>query len=624
MKELAWIMKKNEWLSNQSLDEKLKEELGKLSDEELKEAFDRDLEFGTGGLRGVIGPGTNRMNIYTVRRTTQGFADYLIKKYNKAPEKVLKQDNYGEIFGAGLNVAISYDSRINSELFAKTVAEVMAGNGIKAYIFNQLMPTPTLSFAVRNFKSQGGIMITASHNPSKYNGYKAYNNYGCQLNLDEAEEVYKHIEEVDIFNGVKSLSFDEELKKGKLIEIIGDDISEKFIQAVKNESLKLGIEKATGQSRGNITGKLNVVYTPLNGAGNLWVRRIMTEIGVKNVSIVKEQELPDGNFPTCPYPNPEKREALKLGLELCEELYKKHSQSLIGNQTGSIFSLAPDILIASDPDSDRVGVAVLHEDKSVIDQAKGESKNSVEHYKMLSGNQIGILIVDFIIKMRKAIGDDLTGKVVFKTIVTSKMVDAICVANEIEVADVLTGFKFIGEQISLLEDKGEEDRYLFGFEESYGYLKGSYVRDKDAINGAMLVCEMAAYYKNKGMTLIDALNTLYDEHGYFINDLLDYNFDSFDGLEKMKNIMAGARAYMPAEFCGCKVSKKIDYLGETGLPKSDVLEYRLENGSSITIRPSGTEPKIKIYLEVKGKTVEEGKKLIGCYASAIDKMINNQ
>jgi phosphoglucomutase len=500
----------------------------------------------------------------------------------------------------------------------------MAGNGIKAYIFNQLMPTPTLSFAVRNFKSQGGIMITASHNPSKYNGYKAYNDYGCQLNLDEAEEVYKFIEAVDIFNGIKSGSFDEEIKSGKLIEIISDEVSEQFIGAVKKESLKAGIEKATGQPEEDITSELNVVYTPLNGAGNLWVRKILSEIGVKNVNIVKEQELPDGNFPTCPYPNPEKREALKLGLELCEELYKKHRQSLIGNQSDPIFSLAPDILIASDPDSDRVGVAVLEEDKLGANQDKAASNDKAEHYKMLSGNQVGILITDFIIKMRKLIEDDLTDKIVFKTIVTSKMVDAICIANEIEVMDVLTGFKFIGEQVSILEDKGEEDRYLFGFEESYGYLKGSYVRDKDAINGAMLVCEMAAYYKHKGLTLIDVLDSLYKEHGYFINDLLDYNFDSFDGLDKMKKIMSRARGYMPSEFCGCKVSRKIDYLGETGLPKSDVLEYRLENGSSITIRPSGTEPKIKIYLEVKGKTIEDGKELIKCYATEIDKMINEK
>lgn len=620
MSEKDWMIKKNEWLSNKSLDAKLKEELTKLSEEELIEAFDRDLEFGTGGLRGVIGPGTNRMNIYTVRRTTQGFADYLLGKHGKTGIISAKSEVEVKTSETGLNVTISYDSRINSELFAKTAAEVMAGNGIKAYIFNQLMPTPTLSFAVRNFKSQGGIMITASHNPSKYNGYKAYNNYGCQLNLDEAEEVYKHIEAVDIFNGVKSVSFDEEVRNGKLIEIIGDEVSEKFIEAVKKESLKPGIEKDTGQSEKNITSKLNVVYTPLNGAGNLWVRRILSEIGVKNVSIVKEQELPDGNFTTCPYPNPEKREALKLGLELCEELHKKYSEKFIANEKATCatnnnsnknedsISLVPDILIASDPDSDRVGVAVLHE----------------EHYKMLSGNQVGILITDFIIKMRKAVGDDLKGKIVFKTIVTSKMVDAICNANEIEVMDVLTGFKFIGEQVSILENKGEEDRYLFGFEESYGYLKGSYVRDKDAINGAMLVCEMAAYYKHKGMTLIDALNTLYEEHGYFINDLLDYNFDSFDGLEKMKNIMANARTYIPDEFCGCKVSKKIDYLGKTGLPKSDVLEFRLENGSSITIRPSGTEPKIKIYLEVRGKTMEEGRQLIECYKNEINKLLNKK
>ena len=604
-----WRLKYKEWIQNNDIDLELRNELLKLTDEEIEDSFNRDLEFGTGGLRGIIGPGTNRMNINTVRRTTQGFADYLILKYKKENVKDTIE-GIGDKDQTQLRVAISYDSRIKSELFAKASAEVLAANGIKAYIFNQLMPTPVLSFAVRAFSAQGGIMITASHNPAKYNGYKAYNRYGCQLNLDEAADVYKCIEAVDMFSGVKFSEFDKEATKGELIEIIGENVAADFIASVKKESLGVGIGKATGHDTRKINANLNVVYTPLNGAGNLWVRKILSEIGVENVSIVKEQELPDGNFPTCPYPNPEKKEALKLGLALCEELYEKYNKPSQGE------NLIPDILIASDPDSDRVGVAVLQAGKS-----KSENGNPSEHYKLISGNQIGILLVDFIIKMRKAAGDNLQDKIVFKTIVTSKMVDSVCKETGIECKDVLTGFKFIGEQICLLEDQGEEDRYLFGFEESYGYLKGSYVRDKDAINGSMLVCEMTAYYKHCGMTLLDALDALYVVYGYFINDLLDFSFDEFGGLDKMKNIMQAVRTAGFKEFCGMKIAETIDYLGETSLPKSDVLEFRLENGSSITIRPSGTEPKLKIYLEVKGDSRADGLNLLSCYSQEIKKWV---
>jgi phosphoglucomutase len=434
------------WLAQEDLDETLKKELLEIKDqEELNDRFYRDLEFGTGGLRGILGAGTNRMNIYTVRKATQGFADYLNKHYGPGNEK----------HSGRPSVAIAYDSRINSRLFAVEAACVLAANGIKSYLYTELMPTPALSFAVRYYKCCAGIMVTASHNPSKYNGYKAYNDEGCQLTLEAADEVLSQIEKVDLFNDVKIINGDN----SPLIELISDEVTEAFLSAVMKEST--GVD----------CSELSVVYTPLNGTGNVPVRKIMERIGVKKVGIVKEQELPDGNFPTCPYPNPEKKEALTLGLELCKKLSGE------GN--------APDILLATDPDCDRVGIAARHKDADGNDD-----------YQLITGNEAGVLLLDYISTVRSAVNSAKPmprDPIAIKTIVTSKMAEQVAKNYGVTMIDVLTGFKFIGEQIGFLEAKGEEGRYIFGFEESYGYLSGAYVRDKDAVNASMLICEMTAY-----------------------------------------------------------------------------------------------------------------------------------
>lgn len=545
------------WRTGGYTDEATQSELMQIADdkEEIYDRYYKDLEFGTGGLRGVIGAGINRMNIYTVRKATQGFADYI--KDTTAKEEAR-------------SVAIAYDSRRFSVEFAQSAAEVLAANGIHCYIFPELMPTPALSFAVRHYGCAAGIMITASHNPAKYNGYKAYDAQGCQLTLEAAEAVLSRINALDIFHDVKYIPFQEAL--ADKIEYIPQEISEAYLQAVLSESLT-GVE---------LNSKLKIVYTPLNGAGNKPVRRILEMAGFSDVSIVKEQELPDGDFPTSPYPNPEKAEALERGLKLCKDNAQK--------------GMAPDLLLATDPDCDRVGIAVHHE---------GD-------YFLLTGNEVGVLLLDFICQMRIKQGTMPKRPVAVKTVVTTAMTNAVADSYGVEVIDVLTGFKFIGEQIKALEDRQEEERFIFGFEESYGYLSKGYVRDKDAVNASLLISEMAAHYKAEGKTLVDALRGLYEKHGYYKNHLLDFYFEGAQGMAKMARIMENFRADPPVQAAGRKVAGCVDYMDsdQTGLPAANVLAFHLEDGSSFVVRPSGTEPKIKVYLSAKGRTALESDEII--------------
>ena len=560
----------NLWLEKAVEDGDLIEELKSIKDneEEIYERFYRSLEFGTAGLRGVIGAGTNRMNIYVVRQATQGLANYVIKKYGK---------------GA---VAISHDSRIKADLFMNEAAKVLAANGIKVYITTELQPTPVLSYLVRYFKCQAGIMVTASHNPAKYNGYKAYGEDGCQMTDVAANAVYDEICNIDIFNDVKTMDLNEALDKG-LVEYVSDDVYTSYLDEVKKQQVNTGVCK---------DADIKVVYTPLNGCGNKLVRRVLKEIGVKEVSIVKEQELPDGNFTTCPYPNPEYKEALQKGLELCEKE-------------------KPDLLLATDPDADRVGIAVRDHDGS---------------YRLISGNEDGVMLTDYILSNRKANGTMPENPVVVKTIVTSKLIEKLCEKYGAELRNVLTGFKYIGEVILGLEQKGEEDRYMFGFEESYGYLAGTYVRDKDAVVASMLICEMAATYKKQGKTLAQVIDGLYEEFGYYMNKTLSFEFEGAQGMQKMADIMSGLRDNAPAEIAGRKVVKTADYKlsvekdivsGEEktiNLPKSNVLQYNLDGEHMVIVRPSGTEPKIKIYLTAVGNDKSDAERIIGELETAME------
>ncbi len=539
------------WMEKACADPDLKAELQSVAnDEDAKnDRFYRDLEFGTGGLRGVIGAGTNRMNVYTVKKATQGLAEYILSS------------------GAEKSVAISYDSRIKSTYFAKSAAEVLAANGIKVHIYSELMPTPMLSWATRALGCGAGIMLTASHNPAKYNGYKVYGADGCQLTLDAANAVLAKINNIDIFEGVKSVDFEKALCDG-MISYIGNDVIDEYYKKVLEQGLHTDLVADSG---------LKVVYTPLNGTGNKPVRRILSEIGVKNVVVVPEQELPDGNFPTCPYPNPEIKEALQRGLDLCAKEQ-------------------PDLLLATDPDCDRVGIAVPDGDR----------------YELFTGNEVGALLLEYICKERIALGTMPKNPVAVKTIVTTNITRAICAKYGVELREVLTGFKFIGEQIGFLEEKGEENRYIFGFEESYGYLAGGYVRDKDAVVASMLICEMAAFYRTKGISLIEARKRMYDEYGVYFNALDNFTCEGASGMERMKEIMSGLRENAPTAIGGVKVLSVSDYAKsvttdtatgaktEITLPKSDVITFDLEDAASVIIRPSGTEPKIKVYYTTKG------------------------
>ena len=558
----------------------------------IEDAFYRDLEFGTGGLRGVIGAGTNRMNIYTVAKASQGLADYVISKYPVEKRRI----------------AVSRDSRIKSDVFARTAASVFTANGIDVYIYEDIMPTPCLSFATRELHCAAGVMITASHNPSKYNGYKVYGDDGCQITTGAAAEILSQIEKTDIFSGVKSLDFRIEGTRDEAMEITADDavdgrkgkiywigpkIYSDFIGNVKRQSV---LSEADEVDR-----NVAIVYSPLNGTGLKPVMRALSESGYTNITVVKEQEAPDGNFPTCPYPNPEIKEAMALGME-----YARRENA--------------DLLLATDPDCDRVGIAVKDEN--------GE-------YRLLSGNETGILLLDYIASQRKKNGTMPENPVMVKTIVTMDMAERIAEHYGIKTVNVLTGFKFIGEHIGRLESEGREKDYIFGFEESYGYLSGGYVRDKDAVDGAFLISEMFSYYKTKGISLLDKLSELYREYGYCLNTLHSFQFEGSAGFEKMQRIMQQFRmdsyaaklqgaqvpedkpAEHPAEALysfGCKkIEQLLDYKpGLGGLPKSDVLKYLLTDHCSVVIRPSGTEPKLKAYISISAdsreaaETVEAG------------------
>ncbi len=546
-----------QWKEKKLEDIELTEELEAIAgnDEAVKDRFYRDLAFGTGGLRGVIGAGTNRMNIYTVRKASQGLADYLNTEF-EAP-----------------SIAVAYDSRKNSQRFAKAAAEVFAENGIRVFQYQELMPTPMLSFAVRSLGCSAGIVITASHNPAEYNGYKVYGPDGCQITLEAAKKITGYIEQKDIFEDIRTGPFDSFLETG-MIRYIDDDTIDAYFEAVKGYSL---YEKG---------GDIKIVYTPLNGTGLKPVLRILHETGFQNITVVPEQERPDEKFTTCPYPNPEEREALQLGLKLCEEM-------------------GADLMLGTDPDCDRVGAAVRQDKK----------------YVLINGNQMGVLLFDFICMMRQAGGTMPKAPVAVKTIVTTEMAQSVADRYGVRLINVLTGFKFIGEQIGLLEERGEAERYLFGFEESYGYLSGIHARDKDAVNASMLICQMAAYYHEQGKTLIDRLNELYAEYGYFYDKLESFTFEGAAGMQRMSAIMRGLRSREISDIGSIKVVKSSDYLasqehGEQGirvisLPKSDVMGYLLEGGSSVVVRPSGTEPKMKIYYSLRCEDEVQAKKLYG-------------
>lgn len=545
------------WRKNAIDDPDLQSELSAIENdaEAIQDRFYRDLAFGTGGLRGVIGAGTNRMNIYTVRKATQGLANYVKEAFSEP------------------SVAISYDSRIKSTDFAKTAAEVLAANGVKVHIYTELKPTPMLSFAVRALHCSAGIMVTASHNPAKYNGYKAYGSDGCQMTIDAADAVLAKINALDIFNDVKHMPFDEALAAG-MISYIGDDVIEDYFRNVLAQGINTDLCAKSG---------LKIVYTPLNGTGNKPVRTILNRIGIQEVTVVKEQENPDGNFTTCPYPNPEIREALQLGLQYCDQV-------------------KPDLLLATDPDADRVGIAVP--------DGKGG-------YALFSGNEVGAMLLEYICEQRIQKGTMPKHPVAVKTIVTTDIVEAICKAYGVELIEVLTGFKFIGEQIGFLEEKGEEDRYIFGFEESYGYLAGSYVRDKDAVVASMLICEMAAYYRTKGISMMQARENLYQKYGVYVHAQHSFTFEGESGMIRMQNIMEHLRTHRPEQIDNLKVIQFADYEKQvsidltTGtetaitLPKSNVLSFTLEQGAKVIIRPSGTEPKIKAYYTTTAATEAE-------------------
>lgn len=541
------------WLTNAVNDPDLISELKDIEgkNEEISDRFYRALEFGTAGLRGVIGAGTNRMNCYTVGQATQGLAEYVKSVTDKG------------------SVAIAYDSRIKSEYFAKVTASVFAANGIKVYLYKELMPTPMLSFAVRYFKCDVGVVITASHNPAKYNGYKAYGPDGCQLTPEAADKATEVISKLDIFADVKYADFDEALADGT-IEYIGDEVIEAYLNEVMLRSEADDIDMSN----------FKVIFTPLHGAGNKPVRAILDKIGIKNVTVVPEQELPDGNFPTLPFPNPEFRKAFECALNMAE-------------------GIEPDLLLATDPDADRVGIAV---------RENGE-------YVLLTGNEVGALLLDYILKRKTEKGTLPKDPIAVKSIVSTDLATKVAESYGCKLIDVLTGFKFIGEQIAILEEKHEENRFILGFEESYGYLAGTYVRDKDAVVASMLLCEMTAYYKQKGLTLTGVLNELGKKFGYYKNMQKSVSFEGQSGMAKIKEICDNARSNPPKSIAGYKVVSVGDFMTSTEtlsdgttskieLPKADVIKFTLEDGSSVIIRPSGTEPKIKFYISVKADTAQ--------------------
>ena len=547
------------WLEASLEDPALTEELKQIEgqDEEIKERFAVALKFGTAGLRGVLGAGSNRMNIYVVRQATQGLA------------------NWVKTQGGTQTVAVSYDSRINSDVFAKETARVLAANGIKVRIYDALMPVPALSFATRYYEANAGVMITASHNPAKYNGYKAYGPDGCQMTDDAATVVYAEIQNTDILTGAKLISFEEGIASG-MIEYVGDDCKEGLYDAIKACQVRPGLCKTAG---------LKLVYSPLNGSGLVPVTRILADIGIDDITIVPEQKYPDGNFPTCPYPNPEIFQALELGLKLATE-------------TGA------DLMLATDPDADRVGIAMKCPDGT---------------YELVSGNEVGVLLLDYICEGRIEKGTMPKNAVAVKSLVSTPLADAVAANYGVEMRNVLTGFKWIGDQIARLENDNEVERFILGFEESYGYLAGPYVRDKDAVVGSMLICEMAAYYRSIGSSIKERLESIYAKYGRYLNKVDSFEFPGLSGMDKMAGIMAGLRENPLTEIGGYAVTKVVDYkkTEETGLPAANVLVYSLEGGATVIVRPSGTEPKIKTYFTTLGKDLAEAEAQKNVLAAAL-------
>ena len=542
------------WIENVT-DEELLGELKAMreagDEDAITDAFFQELAFGTAGLRGTLGAGTNRMNIYTVGRATQGFADYLVKNFENP------------------TVAIARDSRNKGELFVKTTAAILAANGVTSYVYPKISPVPTLSWATRYLKCSGGICMTASHNPAAYNGYKAYGPDGCQITSEAADAISAAMNACDPFHDVKTMDFDEAVEQG-LVKWIGDEVLDAYYDAVADKS----VSNLTPEQIAN--APLKLVYTPLNGTGLIPVTTVLNKVGVTDITVVPEQRDPDGDFPTCPYPNPEIREAMQKGIDLCQEV-------------------KPDLLLATDPDADRVGVAC----------ADGDD------YTLLTGNEMGVLLLDYICKMRAERGEDLSRKVAVTTIVSSAMVDALAEEYGFELRRCLTGFKYIGDIITGLSDAGEVDRFIFGFEESYGYLSGDHVRDKDAVNASMLICQMAQYYKLQGLNLVQAMRALYEKYGYYHNKTVSLSYPGADGAAKMAGIMESLRAEAPSEIAGAKVEAVVDYATcVNGLPAADVIEFDLEGGNKAIVRPSGTEPKIKLYIFAKGEDAAAADALI--------------
>ena len=547
------------WLAAELEDEDLSTELALIEgkEEEIKDRFAVALKFGTAGLRGVLGAGSNRMNIYVVRQATQGLA------------------NWVKTQGGNQLVAISYDSRIKSDVFAKEAACVLAANGIKVRIYDALMPVPALSFATRYYQANAGIMVTASHNPAKYNGYKAYGPDGCQMTDDAAAVVYAEIQKTDILEGAKRMSFEEGIAQG-LIEYVGEDCKEGLYDAIKACQVRPGLCKTAG---------LKLVYSPLNGSGLVPVTRILADIGIDDITIVPEQKHPDGNFPTCPYPNPEIYEALHLGLELAK-------------------AQGADLMLATDPDADRVGIAMKCPDGS---------------YELVSGNEVGVLLLDYICQGRLEKGTMPNKPVAVKSLVSTPLADAVAANYGVEMRNVLTGFKWIGDQIAGLEANGEVERFILGFEESYGYLAGPYVRDKDAVVASMLICEMAAYYRSIGSSVKQRMEEIYAKYGRYLNKVDSFEFPGLSGMDKMAGIMTALRNDPPAQIGGYAVTHVVDYTKteETGLPSANVLVYTLEGGATVIVRPSGTEPKIKTYFTTLGKDLAEAEAQKNVLAEAL-------
>lgn len=547
---MNYLSECNRWRSFQMKDPDLIEELATMTAEQIEDSFCKQLEFGTGGLRGVIGVGTNRINIYTIAKATQGLSNYLLRRY-----------------GQCASVVVGYDSRIKSDLFANTAAAVFASNGIKVYLWSTLTPVPTVSFATRHLKASAGVMITASHNPAKYNGYKVYGADGCQITLKMAEDVYKEIEKIDVLNDVDFGDFKKALDNNT-IEYISDDLMTAYVEKVKEQTVLFG---------DTVDKEVAIVYSPLNGAGYVPVTRVLTEMGYTNITVVDEQQFPDGRFPTCPYPNPEIKEAMNLGINCAKK------------QKAELF-------LATDPDCDRVGIAV---------------KNERDEFILLTGNETGLLLLDYICSQRLKHNKMPPNPIMIKTVVTMDLAEKIAEYYGVKTINVLTGFKFIGEQIGLLESVGAEQSYIFGFEESYGYLTGTYVRDKDAVNAACMICEMFCFYKQQGISLVEKLNELFSKYGYCMNTLHSYEFEGPSGFAKMQNIMDTFRGNIGCNlkinsFADKAIKEVVDYSkGVNGLPRSDVLKYMLEDNCSVVIRPSGTEPKIKVYMSISASSKQD-------------------